>query len=454
MFTAKLIFKMHISIKNLGIVETAEIELSGITVLSGYNDTGKSFIGKLIFSIVHTIKNAIDFDETNTLQQLFYNLDRIRMAHWRAIPPNFSKEGYVLSVHSLGNRIIDYLNQNRLSFPDKVLELIREYKAEILIDLESFNEKNSRIKPEELSPLIKDIETNFELAEIVVSQRQGEENLYKNYFELVIINGIFGGNINSLGKDSSLEVTIVEGSTILVSIIVEQNRVKSFKYSRSNPLFKDDATLIETPTIISLDKYFYPIGRSQMRDREFPIPYHDLLLKMRTGMSNSPSFAYPEIIEEINEIINGEVDYDISEKSFIYKKKNSQKISSENIATGIKSFAILQMLLKNEHLSPYSILILDEPEVHLHPQWEILYAKILFSLSKWGVLILLTTHSSYFLQALIHYATDMNMEDKVHLYFGEKIQDKTYFTSFKDVTSDPNPIFKALAKPMQDIYTG
>ena len=80
-----------------------------------------------------------------------------------------------------------------------------------------------------------------------------------------------------------------------------------------------------------------------------------------------------------------------------------------------------------------------------------IYAKLLFILSSYGILVLLTTHSSYFIQAIKTYASEMKMEEKVHYYFGEKLK-SNLFASHTDVTNDLNPIFKALSKPMRDIY--
>lgn len=444
---------MHISIKNLGIIETADIELSGITVLSGYNDSGKSFIGKLIFSIVNTIKNAALFDETGKVQQFIYTTERIRITHRRVIPPNMSRIGLTLSVDEFGEHLLAYFMEYKFRDPTRLIDLIDKYQAEISLDLEGFNEKNSRVKSEDLEQIRKDVEVQFNLLKLLANERKEDESLYISYFQTVIINGIFSGDINTIGNNSTLDIKIIEGSTVIVSISIENNRVSSFKYnSELNPLFKDDAILIETPTIISLDKYFYPIGRSPMRDREFPVQYHDLLIKMSNNNNISPAPYSQEIADIIKAVIKGEVIYDVSERSFVYKKNNQDKISSSNIATGIKSFALLQMLNVNGYFTPDTILILDEPEVHLHPEWEIVYARILFELCKAGVYILLTTHSTYFVQAIVKYAGDMAMENKVHFYFGSRRNKKTNLTTFTDVTDDLNPIFKALGKPMQDIY--
>jgi predicted ATPase len=43
---------MEISIKNIGSLPKAKIIFEGLTVIAGENDTGKSTIGKLLFSII------------------------------------------------------------------------------------------------------------------------------------------------------------------------------------------------------------------------------------------------------------------------------------------------------------------------------------------------------------------------------------------------------------------
>jgi len=65
---------MSIEIKKFGKIKEALIETNGLTVIAGHNDTGKSTIGKLLYSI---IKSQISFPDlydklTNkkTLQEL------------------------------------------------------------------------------------------------------------------------------------------------------------------------------------------------------------------------------------------------------------------------------------------------------------------------------------------------------------------------------------------------
>jgi hypothetical protein len=314
----------------------------------------------------------------------------------------------------------------------------------------NFDDKNSRIKKDQIPSIKKELDTHFDLLVILALDNRNSEILYSSFFENYFIKGIFGGKINSLGKESVLEIRFIEGSTVVVDIGIEDDRVKYFKYNP--PLLKTDATLIETPTIFSLNKLVESANYDYLMSKDFPISYYDLLMKMKTDNEESPPAGYPDLMDEINEIVGGHMEFDAQEQAFIFRRKNQQNISSDSLATGIKSFAILQMLNQNEQLTEDTILILDEPEVHLHPEWEIVYAKLLFALCEAGVYVLLTTHSAYFIQSIIKYASDNNINDRVHFYFGDKKDDKSIFTSFADVTLDLNPIFKALSKQMRDIY--
>jgi len=45
---------MKIKIENIGFVKIADVEINGITVIAGENNTGKSTIGKSLYSIFNS----------------------------------------------------------------------------------------------------------------------------------------------------------------------------------------------------------------------------------------------------------------------------------------------------------------------------------------------------------------------------------------------------------------
>ncbi|MCX7998659.1 MAG: hypothetical protein N3A69_06870 [Leptospiraceae bacterium] len=65
---------MEFTLKNIGLINHAKIELKGLTVLGGYNDTGKSFIGKTLFSIIKAANNTervFVFSKLNNTERVF-----------------------------------------------------------------------------------------------------------------------------------------------------------------------------------------------------------------------------------------------------------------------------------------------------------------------------------------------------------------------------------------------
>ena len=65
-----------------------------------------------------------------------------------------------------------------------------------------------------------------------------------------------------------------------------------------------------------------------------------------------------------------------------YHRTDGLDITLASTATGIKSFAYLQRLLENGYLNEESLLLIDEPEAHLHPQWIVEFARLLTAKKK------------------------------------------------------------------------
>lgn len=52
------------------------------------------------------------------------------------------------------------------------------------------------------------------------------------------------------------------------------------------------------------------------------------------------------------------------------------------VSGSIKSFTMIRRLLERGEIKEKDVLILDEPEIHLHPQWQLVYAEIIVLLQK------------------------------------------------------------------------
>jgi len=98
-------------------------------------------------------------------------------------------------------------------------------------------------------------------------------------------------------------------------------------------------------------------------------------------------------------------------------------------------------------------LIIDEPETHLHPKWQIEYAKILVALVKKGIPILIASHSPYIIQALKVFSEDLNesrhSSDKVNFYLSTIGEDG--MSTISNVNDNMNLLFSKLSQPLQNL---
>lgn len=119
----------------------------------------------------------------------------------------------------------------------------------------------------------------------------------------------------------------------------------------------------------------------------------------------------------IDRVIKGNL---IENKRGIFTLQNEDfpdGLSVSNISTGVKSFLIIKKLITDNIISEKDVLIFDEPEIHLHPEWQILYAELLVLIQKYfDLTILLTTHSPFFLRAIEVYSRKYKIEDKCTYY--------------------------------------
>ncbi|MFK7906741.1 MAG: AAA family ATPase [Chitinophagales bacterium] len=424
---------MKFRIENVGKVQFAEIELNGLTVLTGENSIGKSAIGKAIFSLVKSRNGVIErfdedtlYDVTEFLSEmsLMIQSDEKYQVNRISIPT-----GYILSVLSeskiikplIGNTII----QESISTLNKFIETLSEEGAV----------KEKAMKYVKLTQQKLDKFTDE------------EKLLVKNFNHL--LQHVFRNEFNNkLAPEKSAYLSLFFSEKKINLVEVKNNESISFKAELFMPL--RDATIVESPIVATLFSFIrnsmaFGLGRNQSLTYK-GLPYYIFDLMEKLSRANG-KIANKEVFESIAGVIGGEVAFDRLGNNFTFTDDTSNSYSILNTASGIKTFGLLQLLLSANCLYKQSLLIIDEPEVHLHPLWQLEYAKILVQLAKAGVPILLASHSPYFIEALKIYS-DKEIPEKTKFYFGE-MQEKG--SVFKDVTSDLEPIFELLATPMQKL---
>ena len=153
-----------------------------------------------------------------------------------------------------------------------------------------------------------------------------------------------------------------------------------------------------------------------------------------------------EITEDINdEELDGEIKKENGELFFV--RENGFKSHMKNTSSGVKQVAIIQTLLNNKELEPNSFLIMDEPEVNLHPEWQIKFAKILVLLVKeLDLSIYIASHSPFFIEAIELYSQYYDLIDESFFYLTQKAEGYQYDIVSVD-SNNLEAIYRNLGQP-------
>lgn len=152
-----------------------------------------------------------------------------------------------------------------------------------------------------------------------------------------------------------------------------------------------------------------------------------------------------EVEKLIKEILGGEIRKENGELFFV--RENGFKSHMKNTSSGVKQVAIIQTLLNNNELEPNSFLIMDEPEVNLHPEWQIKFAKILVLLVKeLDLSIYIASHSPFFIEAIELYSQYYDLIDDSYFYLTQKAEGYQYDIVSVD-SNNLEEIYRNLGEP-------
>ncbi len=417
---------MQLKISNVGKIGKTSIDIDGITVIAGENNAGKSTIGKLLFSIFNSMNNMdakIEQERKNKISRIITVLLQNRYLH-KASNYTEHRRKYGTLVKKLTESIIE------LSFDeiDNIEDFLRSQINESAFfenqeDMEEFvTEGASRIEPI-----------------LNVPDKKVMTELINRWFSSVFENQL--SPLRKEGLESEIEL-VIKGKRIFYTF--KENTCVKWE-SEINILH--EAFYIDNPFVIDEMSGLYKDPRTT-----------DSHLLSFLCKENEDIFdgifdavmakdKLKEIYSILGEVIQGDIEEN-QDGEYCFKSSNFVKpLYVKNLSTGLKSFALIKRLLENGSIKEKDVLILDEPEIHVHPQWQLLYAKLIVLLQKeFDLSLVITTHSPYFLDAIDVYSTKYDTAHRAHYYLAENDGD---LASLRDVTNNIDAIYKKLSDPMQ-----
>lgn len=423
--------EMTLLLNDFGPIHKSKIDINKITVIGGENATGKSTTSKILYCFLRANsarRQEITYDRIIKLikEKVDYIKNYLR-----------NQEGSNIKFTDLKNRLTKYdieaknSNKNGLEVIIEIYEEIKDRIDDENISAESQKEVDEKF--EEIDNLIYIVEENDNPLYVSIMKRlikaEFSTDDFEGYFEIIgeHKNSAFDFKINFNDNDLSSDEVFESDGWFSVS----------------------DIYYIDSFSILDLDQN---LGLNNSEHAKF---LNDNLKKEADESDDLFDDKVNEKIikleEEIEDIINGKFVYENGE--LVYTPDIGEKCRMKNTASGVKQIGIIQLLLNNRKLKEDSFLIIDEPEVNLHPAWQVKFAGVLALLVKnLNVSLYINSHSPVFIEALDAWAYYHDLTDFTEYYLSQPSDEKEGFNDiFKVKYDELYRIYDNLGNPYEAI---
>lgn len=393
------------SIKDYHSIKAADIEIDSISVIAGVNGTGKSTISKWLYYMVCGMTEYINSCRHNMLDAA---LTITRSSSINLVEVRSEQE----KLNNMYSALLA-IDVNAIDFEENLSSAFEGFMNDFRSDLQYLilSQKEESEKKRIIKALLNSYDKAYKIVDVqkaVDDVVKFTDDTFKKWFEQYRQSV---SKLNSEQLRKQIFSTFKEQNTFPEFIGFAEEGVQLYNNdSFKIPLMLKRAIYIDSPMVLS-----------EQAEGARGVMWHRLaeLLKSEERKASVSSF-----IDIINGIIGGKVDYVVDAitkaSNITYTLPSGKKIKIADAATGIKSFAYIIRLLECGALDDSTLLIIDEPEAHLHPQWIVDYARILVLLAKeFGVKIVTASHSSMMISAIKYISEKIELAD-VRFYNAEE----------------------------------
>ena len=359
---------MKFVVKGLTIVNSAEIEIAPLTIICGKNNTGKTQVTNTIYKFCQQFYNQVEIPISDDKKSFPVQLDlkdysAIIIEQFRNFVRNFQQEENIkeFSVDISENDFV--LDKVVAPFSIRASSSVfRIVKTGTILDISLLGDSNSELFP--LTP---------EAVKHIISQ------LVKYYFftKLVENNICFNKSFSVMSERTGL---VYFKKHINIANALVASGLQDTLLLRSNPLLENNRIERENLNIdLSIFKaltFFESLGDES---------------KIVISSFNK------QFISDLVELTGGNYRYKKGKFYFSPTDASNTSLTSNLFSSSVKSLLLLDYYIRYL-VEPNCLLVIDEPELNLHPEKQRQLARLLAKLVNAGVYVLITTHSDYIIR--------------------------------------------------------
>lgn len=426
--------KLRLEVDNYRAIRHANVTIGDIAVLSGVNASGKSTIAHLFHALVNLNRDY----ETLARKHAWLIVGRL--------------------MRPLGRmyRRLGSINQDRkarmmMPFSYRFDNAVERSRARKMVE-----DAIMRVEMAFTQALARDPDETFRCLDAMV--REIEELDGKDQTLSSVMDWI--RQQVRVAEDRFLELMANRVSDVWES--VDYDVLKWIQYPGKGKLYEAEKLVctLGDPLekglreILNIEHAFY----IESPWRNLPDPDSEGRVTIHDGFLAEPVDPKPDVDRSLFAVLEGEITQPEEESSSSSSNEDGNEFGADGLmyarndghepfpleecATGIKSLSILNFLYTRGYLGRKTLLIVDEPEAHLHPQWILEYAKILVRLNRrLGVRLLITTHSPDMLNAIRRVANVEEVPD-LRFYVAEPVSaQEKYDFNYRELGRNVEPIF-------------
>ena len=408
---------LMLSVRNFGPIYSAEVELRPLTVFVGPSNTGKSYLAILIYAL-HKF-----FNSSKTQRPAdFYR--RQNLFGQREI-----SEEYITHLHDKAEQVFSQMEMESLTedftLPDEIASLIRPLLNDVLSEDDLTDEMMRCFGIDELRRLIR--QGSKESAELALLSKGLRES---EHYKITIKKETFTTSIPDttpfqVGRNAfnewyhwrqslmTRELTDNQKKSYLMDVLIYElfdNIISSFVNPMSQPAYYLPAsrTGIMHARNVVMGSLIQGASRTGLRTERALLSgvVADFLKQLielddLARTRERPIWDLPQRLE--NEILRGAIHIKNSVTGypvFSYHPTGwTEDIPLMNTSSMVSELAPVVLYLRHV-VSPGEVLIIEEPEAHLHPELQVAFIRHLAAAVRSGIRVIITTHSEWVLEEL------------------------------------------------------